>query len=93
MKTHFIVRGPLSIALFWIYTGPKEGSLPGVNVVLAFTGQVQGLEVLEDVPALRVVDGKHVPPGHEATLQVSQFQPVQGQHVLLVFLLEAHQTQ
>jgi hypothetical protein len=46
------------------------------------------LEVLEDVPPLRVVDGEHVPPGHEAGLEVPQLQAVQRQHVLLVFLLQ-----
>jgi hypothetical protein len=49
--------------------------------------QVSNLEVLEDVPALRIVDGEHVAPGHEAGLQVAQLQLVQRQHVLLVLFL------
>ena len=47
------------------------------------------LEVLEYVPALRIVDGEHVPPGHEAGLNVAQLEPVQRQHVLLVLFLHS----
>lgn len=38
-------------------------------------------------PLLRVEDGKHVLVGHEALLHISDFEVVQWQHVLLLFLL------
>ena len=49
---------------------------------------VAHLEVLEDVPSLRAVEGEHEAPGHEGGFDISELQLVQGQHKLLVFLLK-----
>ena len=48
---------------------------------------VAHLEVLEDVPTLRAVEGEHEAPRHEGGLDISKLQLVQRQHKLLVFLL------
>jgi hypothetical protein len=42
---------------------------------------------LVDVPAVRIEQSEHVPPGHEPLLDIPQFEPVQRQHVLLLALL------
>ena len=76
-------------ALLRVDAGPQEGGFPRVHVVLVLARQVQGLEVLEDVPALAAVELEHVAPRHEGGLDVAQLQLVQRQHELLVFLLQS----
>ena len=73
-------------------TGPMSEKQCGVNVLNVFVVDARGagahLEVLEHVPSLGAVEGEHEAPGHEGGLDVSELQLVQGQHELLVFLLE-----
>ena len=71
-------------------TDPMSEKQCGVNVlnVLVVDDGVAHLEVLEHVPSLGAVEGEHEAPGHEGGLDVSELQLVQGQHELLVFLLE-----
>ena len=38
-------------------------------------------------PSIRVKEGKRLPLGHESGFNISEFQPIQGQHVFLFFLL------
>ena len=71
-------------------TDPKSVQQCDVNEYLYYDADDGGahLEVLEHVPSLGAVEGEHEAPGHEGGLDVSELQLVQGQHELLVFLLE-----
>ena len=75
-------------ALLGVDAGPEEGGLPRVDLVLRLAGELEGLEVLVDVAVLGVVDGEHVPAGHEPGLDVAELQLVEREHELLVLLLE-----
>lgn len=44
-------------------------------------------------PGLRVEDAENVLAGHETLLHIADLQVVQGQHVLLLFLLEMEKDQ
>ncbi len=86
-KHYLIFAVHSSRALLWVDSSTQKRCLPRVHVVLGFAGQLQGFPVSAHVPSLWIVDGEHVPTGHEPGLQISQLQVVQRQHVLLVSLL------
>jgi hypothetical protein len=72
---------------FRIHTGSQEGCLPRIHLVQGLATQFQLFVVLVDVPAVRIEQSEHVPPGHEPLLDIPQLEPVQRQHVLLLALL------
>ena len=55
---------------------------------LLVDASVANLEVLKHVPSLGTVECEHEAPGHKGGFYVSKLQLIQGQHELLVFLLE-----
>ena len=65
--------------------GPK--SIRDENQIYTNHSEAENLIILEDISALRVVNGKHMTTRHEGGLKVSQLELFQRKHELLLFLL------